>query len=60
LERLLLVAPEDPDLKKALVNVHIKAGDQKRVVELYESIADDLVATGTVRPYLHGTRDPWC
>jgi hypothetical protein len=43
LERLLLVAPEDPDLKKALVNVHIKAGDQKRVVELYESIADDLV-----------------
>ncbi len=43
LERLLLVAPEDPDLKKSLVNVHIKAGDQKRVVELYESIADDLV-----------------
>lgn len=43
LERLLLVAPEDPDLKKALVNVHIKAGDQKRVIELYESIADDLV-----------------
>jgi endonuclease YncB( thermonuclease family) len=25
-----------------------------------QSIADDLVATGTVRPYLHGTRDPWC
>jgi tetratricopeptide (TPR) repeat protein len=43
LERLLLVAPEDPDLKKSLVNVHIKAGDQKRVAELYESIADDLV-----------------
>ncbi|MBM4061686.1 MAG: DUF4388 domain-containing protein [Planctomycetes bacterium] len=43
LERLLLVAPGDPDLKKALVNVHVKAGDQKRVVELYESIADDLV-----------------
>ncbi len=43
LERLLLVAPEDPDLKKALVNVHVKAGDQKRIVELYESIADDLV-----------------
>lgn len=43
LERLLVVAPTDPDLKKALVNVHIKAGDQKRVVELYESIADDLV-----------------
>jgi len=46
LERLLLVAPQDPDLKKALVNVHIKAGDQKRVVELYESIADDLVRAG--------------
>jgi outer membrane protein assembly factor BamB/tetratricopeptide (TPR) repeat protein len=43
LERLLLVAPDDPDLKKALVNVHVKAGDQKRVAELYESIADDLV-----------------
>ncbi|MBL8753165.1 MAG: PQQ-binding-like beta-propeller repeat protein [Planctomycetes bacterium] len=43
LERLLLVAPDDPDLKKALVNVHVKAGDQKRIVELYESIADDLV-----------------
>lgn len=46
LERLLLVAPEDPDLKKALVNVHVKAGDQKRVAELYESIADDLVRQG--------------
>jgi len=43
LERLLLVEPSDPDLKKALVNVHVKAGDQKRVAELYESIADDLV-----------------
>lgn len=43
LERLLLVEPGDPDLKKALVNVHVKAGDQKRVAELYESIADDLV-----------------
>ncbi len=46
LERLLLVAPDDPDLKKALVNVHVKAGDQKRVAELYESIADDLVRQG--------------
>ena len=46
LERLLLVEPNDPDLKKALVNVHVKAGDQKRVVELYESIADDLVRQG--------------
>lgn len=43
LEQLLVVAPDDPDLKKALVNVHLKAGDQKRVVELYESIAADLV-----------------
>ena len=43
LERLLLVEPNDPDLKKALVNVHVKAGDQKRVAELYESIAEDLV-----------------
>ncbi|MFY9344912.1 MAG: PQQ-binding-like beta-propeller repeat protein [Planctomycetota bacterium] len=43
LERLLLVEPDDPDLKKALVNVHVKAGDQKRIVELYESIANDLV-----------------
>lgn len=25
-----------------------------------QSIADDLVASGTVRPYLHGPRDPWC
>jgi tetratricopeptide (TPR) repeat protein len=46
LERLLLVAPEDPDLKKALVNVHVKAGDQKRVAELYESIAEDLMRQG--------------
>lgn len=43
LEQLLVVAPDDPDLKKALVNVHLKAGDQKRVIELYESIAADLV-----------------
>ncbi len=43
LERLLLVEPNDPDLKKALVNVHLKAGDQKRVADLYESIANDLV-----------------
>ena len=43
LESLLMVEPNDPDLKKALVNVHVRAGDQKRVVQLYESIADDLV-----------------
>lgn len=46
LEKLLLANPADPDLKKALVNVHLKAGDQKRVLELYESIADDLVRDG--------------
>ncbi|HLQ37187.1 MAG TPA: DUF4388 domain-containing protein, partial [Planctomycetota bacterium] len=43
LERLLRVQPDDMDLKKVLVNVHTKAGDQKRVIELYESMADDLV-----------------
>jgi outer membrane protein assembly factor BamB/tetratricopeptide (TPR) repeat protein len=43
LERLLRVQPDDLDLKKLLVNLHTKAGDHKRVVELYESIADDLV-----------------
>ena len=43
LEQLLHAAPGDPELKKALVNVHIRAGDQKRVVQLYEAIADDLV-----------------
>ncbi|MFK7742415.1 MAG: PQQ-binding-like beta-propeller repeat protein [Planctomycetota bacterium] len=46
LERLLMVEPNDPDLKKALVNVHLRAGDQKRVVQLYESIAEDLVRNG--------------
>lgn len=25
-----------------------------------QSLADDLVASGLVRPYLHGARDPWC
>ena len=43
LERLLPIAPADPELKKALVNVHLRAGDQQRVIDLYESIADDLV-----------------
>jgi outer membrane protein assembly factor BamB/tetratricopeptide (TPR) repeat protein len=43
LERLLMVEPNDLDLKKSLVNVHVRAGDQKRVVQLYESIAEDLV-----------------
>ncbi|MCR9245699.1 MAG: PQQ-binding-like beta-propeller repeat protein [bacterium] len=46
LERLLLVVPEDLDLKKALISVHVKAGDQQRVAELYESIAEDLVEAG--------------
>ncbi|MCA8976624.1 MAG: PQQ-binding-like beta-propeller repeat protein [Planctomycetes bacterium] len=46
LELLLHVAPTDIELKKALVSVHLKAGDQQRVAELYESIADDLVDLG--------------
>lgn len=43
LERLLSAHPEDLELKKVLINVHTKAGDQAKVVELYESIADTLV-----------------
>ncbi len=43
LERLLRVQPNDLDLKKLLVNVHSKAGDQQRVIDLYLSIADGLV-----------------
>ncbi len=46
LERLLVVVPDDLDLKKALISVHIKAGDQQRVAELYEAIAEDLVEAG--------------
>ena len=43
LEGLVAARPEDLELKKILVTVHTKAGDQARVAELYESIADDLV-----------------
>ncbi|MEC8253559.1 MAG: PQQ-binding-like beta-propeller repeat protein, partial [Planctomycetota bacterium] len=43
LERLLLAGPGDAELKVALVNLHVRAGDHARVVELYESIAEDLV-----------------
>jgi tetratricopeptide (TPR) repeat protein len=43
LEGLLKTRPDDIELKKTLVGVHSKAGDQKRVMELYESIAGDLV-----------------
>ncbi|HHI78832.1 MAG TPA: DUF4388 domain-containing protein [Planctomycetes bacterium] len=43
LEGLLKTRPDDIELKKTLVGVHSKAGDQKRVMELYESIAADLV-----------------
>lgn len=43
LERLLTVRPDDLDLKKVLVSVHTKAGDQARVIELYESISSTLV-----------------
>jgi hypothetical protein len=35
----------DVELKKSLVGVHTRAGDTKRVLELYESIAADLVAS---------------
>jgi outer membrane protein assembly factor BamB/tetratricopeptide (TPR) repeat protein len=43
LERLLRDNPYDVELKKSLINVHTKAGDTRRVIELYESIAEDLV-----------------
>ncbi|MEO0479449.1 MAG: DUF4388 domain-containing protein [Planctomycetota bacterium] len=43
LERLLEENPKDVDLKKQLVNVYSRCNDPRRVVELYESIADDLV-----------------
>ena len=43
LEQLLRVSPHDLALKKRLINVHTRAGDTRRVVELYESIANDLV-----------------
>jgi outer membrane protein assembly factor BamB/tetratricopeptide (TPR) repeat protein len=43
LERLIRASPDDLDLKKSLINVHTKAGDTRRVVELYESMANDLV-----------------
>lgn len=45
LEGLLESRPADIELKKTLITVHTKAGDTKRVMELYESIADDLVAS---------------
>jgi len=48
LERLLTVRPDDLELKKILVSVHTKAGDQPRVIELYESIATTLI--GQHRP----------
>ncbi len=44
LESLLESCPEDIELKKTLISVHSKAGDTRRVMELYESIADDFVA----------------
>ena len=47
LEELIRQHPTDIELKKSLINVHTKAGDTKRVVELYESIADDLTKQGT-------------
>ena len=46
LERLLRDNPYDLELKKSLVNVHTKANDTRRVIELYESMAEDLVDHG--------------
>lgn len=46
LEKLLRDNPDDIELKKSLINVHTKAGDSKRVIELYDSIAKDLVQKG--------------
>ncbi|MBK8099751.1 MAG: PQQ-binding-like beta-propeller repeat protein [Planctomycetes bacterium] len=46
LEHCLRVHPDDLDLKRVLVNVHTKAGDNKKVMEVFESIADDLVRVG--------------
>ncbi|MEM7201621.1 MAG: PQQ-binding-like beta-propeller repeat protein [Planctomycetota bacterium] len=43
LERLLNDNPNDLELKKSLISIHSKAGDTRRVIELYESIAEDLV-----------------
>lgn len=43
LEGLLRDNPRDIELKKSLITVHTRAGDTRRVIELYESIADDLV-----------------
>ncbi len=43
LEKLLRDNPNDVELKKSLINVHTKAGDTKRVVDLYHSMAEDLV-----------------
>lgn len=44
LEDLLKARPRDIELKKTLISVHTKAGDTRRVMDLYESIANDLVA----------------
>jgi outer membrane protein assembly factor BamB/tetratricopeptide (TPR) repeat protein len=46
LEELIREHPSDIELKKSLINVHTKVGDTKRVIELYESIAEDLTRSG--------------
>jgi outer membrane protein assembly factor BamB/tetratricopeptide (TPR) repeat protein len=43
IERLLVGRASDLELKKTLIGVYSGAGDTKRVLELYESIANDLV-----------------
>jgi outer membrane protein assembly factor BamB/tetratricopeptide (TPR) repeat protein len=42
LEGMLRQNPQNTELKKSLVNVHTRAGNTRRVIELYESIAEDL------------------
>jgi tetratricopeptide (TPR) repeat protein len=42
LEGMLRQNPQNVELKKSLVNVHTRSGNTRRVIELYESIAEDL------------------
>ncbi len=42
-ENLLEVSPGDLELIKALVTIHSKAGDTRRVLELYEVLAEELI-----------------
>ena len=42
-ENLLEVSPGDLELIKSLVTIHSKAGDTRRVLELYEVLAEELI-----------------